>query len=202
MAGKRGVARELMSLIVDEANEVATQLRAHICATYRKKGGCVICLAAHAKTGLLYTALARKFELLGEELLNSEQVLLELVGETKVRNMVKEQARMFFSGPEKRCGCGTTTKFYGSYHQLYFLMKQQRDTHRYRVVCHHCGDNLYFTLTEVQDIQKKVEDRAKRKASKEKEALENALNIENKLVAVLREVQPTIDQKVQEEPLF
>lgn len=99
----RAVVRDLLVGIVREVLD-HPRFRRHHCQNYRPfNHECVLCSCAHRKYALALLALARKAGMVGRKLLISERTLIEVIGSKRYANILKQQIRILFSGPETRC---------------------------------------------------------------------------------------------------
>ena len=148
MARTRDMIRDLFRLMPEEAQEASFPLGGHDCAEFRKHGSCLLCYSTMSNLQLAYLAIARKFNLLGPELLNTERVLLDIVGPTKYNNMLREQIRSFVSGPSMSCpSCDAKVKMYMPYTQAF---QRLRTIGQQRVHCGACGAPAIFTVDNVK----------------------------------------------------
>jgi hypothetical protein len=116
MGRTREMIRDLLRLMPDEADETSGGYSQHMCGDFLRHGDCVLCQSRNSNFALVHIALLRKAGLLNETLLNTENLLLDTVGETRYNSMLREQTRSFCSGPSISCRvCGAKLKLHMAY---------------------------------------------------------------------------------------
>jgi DNA-directed RNA polymerase subunit RPC12/RpoP len=143
MARTREMIRDLYQLILEDVAEAS---RRHVCEESKKYGSCVVCCSSQARFVFIHTAVLRQLGLLDPELLEAEQMLLDILGEKRYNNILREQTRAFMSGPSKRCiECKAKVKILDSYKSAWTRMARDGQQNLY---CPNCGSRVPFMHTE------------------------------------------------------
>lgn len=157
MARTREMIRDLFLLILQDAAETA---RRHICAESMKYGSCVVCASGSVKYVFIHTAVLRQLGLLDPELIESEQLLLDILGEKRYNNILREQLRTFMSGPAKKCAeCGAKVKMLESYTDAWSRMQRAGPLSYY---CPNCGARVQFDHHEFPRSRRRTKKIAKK----------------------------------------
>jgi hypothetical protein len=143
MARTREMIRDLYQLILEDVAEAS---RRHVCEESKKYGSCVVCCSSQARFVFIHTAVLRQLGLLDPDLLEAEQMLLDILGEKRYNNILREQTRAFMSGPSKRCvDCKAKIKILDSYKEAWTRMCRDGPQNLY---CPNCGVRVPFLHTE------------------------------------------------------
>lgn len=153
MGHTREMIRDLLRLMPDEADERSHGYANHLCGDYYRYGTCIICASRRSTSALVHVALLRRAEILEPEMLNTELLLLDIVGQIKYNNMVREQTRAFCSGPSMNCvSCGAKLKMYIPYIEAYKNLMSR--IHRLRCSrCEYVNEFTYKNIPQPKGVE-------------------------------------------------